>query len=339
MLASLQTATAKRTRRARKVAQSCRYAHVNGAEKCAESMLHREMGVAMTGVSGMALSSFSRVDHGTTPHKLVVLAAGDEDWLEPLANRYRELRTATRFPLTKVSLEGIELLDVQGLQARLTASQIAPRNHGNFNVLRSDMSETLLGHIGEDLNGFSFGYQSIRDRETAHLPGRSIDQIGVKLEADAAGVPNVSLMLGEAKVSSQKASPPSVVDSKDDALSKSHIKQIALRDDTEGKILHAARFCTSHEIQSLFTLAAEMFKQDHPQLTIHATSVLVRPLSAGAPSDFGSYGSTPENFEPAIVDFYIVRASSDDLEALADAFEALASTDPATAVGAIEATE
>jgi hypothetical protein len=178
------------------------------------------------------------------------------------------------------------------------------------------------------LGGYGYGYQSIRDRELTGLPGRSIDQIGVRAATGDDGVTRLALMLGEAKVSSQAASPPTVVDSKKDSLSKSHLKQLAEIEQTTGKIVHAYRFCVDQEIQNLFGIAAVMFEQSHPHLVVHATSVLVRPGNVGAVTDFGSYATKPDQFGDAVVDFYIVRASGDDLEALVDTFASLIADSP-----------
>lgn len=182
--------------------------------------------------------------------------------------------------------------------------------------------------MGQELDGFQYGYQSIRDRELKNLAGRSIDQIGVKTTQGPDGQTNLALMLGEAKVSTEPKSPPSVVDTKKDSLSKSHTKQLAEVESTADKIWHAYKFCVDQETQMLFGLAVEMFESAHPQLTVHASSVLVRPNSVASINDFGSYLDNPDQFNGAVVNFYIVRANSDDLEGLVDTFFELATTEP-----------
>lgn len=153
--------------------------------------------------------SFACDEHGQDPHRLVILSATDADWLERLAQTYRVLRTARRMPDPAPgqapALAGIDVVDTTRLNRMLADTQIAKRSGGNFDVLRSDLAEVLLGHVGEHLGGFRYGYISVRDRESARQAGRGIDQVGVRLDPVGAVV---HLMLGEAKVSSERASPP-----------------------------------------------------------------------------------------------------------------------------------
>lgn len=278
-------------------------------------------------VSASAPELFTQADHGDEPHQLVILTPAASTWLQDLAARYRRLRSGTMIEPSALSLDGVEILDIESLKSRLATSQLAARRGGNFDVLRSDLGEVLLHYVGQEFGGFQYGYQSIRDRELRNLPGRSLDQIGVKMAVGPSGQTTISLMLGEAKVSADKKVPPSVVDIKDDSLSKSHAKQLSDVTATAEKIWHAYRFCVDEDTQQLFGLAVTMFEQAHPQLTVHATSALVRPSSAGTVEDFGSYRDNPDQFDGAIVNFYILRADSDDIEAIVDDFIELASVD------------
>lgn len=74
-------------------------------------------------------------------------------------------------------------------------TQIAARQGGNFDVLRSDFAEVLLWHVGQAYGKFRYGYLSLRDRESAGQPGRGVDQIGIRLDDND----QVRLMLGEAE--------------------------------------------------------------------------------------------------------------------------------------------
>lgn len=269
---------------------------------------------------------YSRADHGVQPHQLVILTAHDSQWLAHLARRYQQLRTSRRVAVSAPSaqvdrLSGIETLDVAALQSRLVRTQVPAHSGGNFGIVRSDLAEVLLNVVGAAYGGFEYGYEGLRDRETANQPGRSIDQIGVRADVEA-GV--MRLMLGEAKASSEQRNPPRVVDYNDDSLSKSHLKQLSERDKTHEKILHAYRFCTDTAVGYNFALAAQMFESEHPQLNVHVTSMLLRSAATVDESDFGSYASAPEQFSPAVVDFYIVAGAEGEFDDVVREFARLA---------------
>ena len=69
------------------------------------------------------------------------------DWIGELADRYVALRTETVVPLSDVSLDGIQILDVASLQNRLLQACIPTRRGGivpaNFDVLRAILERPL----------------------------------------------------------------------------------------------------------------------------------------------------------------------------------------------------
>ena len=77
-------------------------------------------------------------------------------------------------------------------------------------IYRSDLGELLMTYyfeekIGEDKR-FIIPLKNISSRELAQLPGRSLDAIGYRIDN---GLFNI--LLGEAKVSEQRKTPPDVV--------------------------------------------------------------------------------------------------------------------------------
>jgi hypothetical protein len=283
----------------------------------------------VTDINAHALT-FSFDEHGTAPHRLVILDVTDKDWIERVAEAYRELRTEQRLPDPSPemlpALNGVDVLDPARIQKLLIESQIAKRRGGNFDVLRSDLAEVLMGIIGADLGGYSYGYRSIRDRESAAQPGRGIDQIGIRL-ADK----TLHLMVGEAKLSNERRTPPKVVDDNDDSLSKTHRKKMQNRAELSERIDQAFRFCTDPETAALFAAARMVLEAEHDCLVLHLTSVMVRPKSLASSTDFGSYADTPDQFSPGVVEFYIVAAEADDIEALVDQFALHAAQDESAA--------
>lgn len=297
-------------------------------------------------------------EHDVDHHHLRVLEPATPDWLERLAEAYRTLRTGSRHPLEPLTFDGLDLLDLAGVQAVLTREAVPEHRTGNFAVTRSDFGEVILGVTNTELYGARYGYRSTRDRELISITGRGIDQIGVEFEhvsgngdggvsrqvGDSAGqsidtlnyAPShpadtlsqparLTLVLGEAKVSSDRKSPPQVVDTADDCLRVQHIDHLTNRDATVGKVWNASRFADDSETQQLLRIAAELLRKEHyDRLRIVSASVLVRPEGIlQVPSDFGTFHSSSGDFDPAHLRFLIIRLPA-DVETLVSRFTALA---------------
>jgi hypothetical protein len=256
--------------------------------------------------------------HDDDPHEFHILEPASSDWLQELANRYRALRTHFDLQPGEVTLDGITVLGTEALQRRIVEAAIPARRGGNFDVLRSDLGEMALAVHGEERYGYRYGYRSVRDRETVQLPGRGIDQIGVASTED----PQIILLvLGEAKVSAEKKSPPGVVDTSDDCLRAQHLHHIANYRDTANKVLLAARRCTDPETQELLLLASALLRDrrfEHLVLCCH--SFVARPSLLAASSDYGTFRSAPADYTPSRVRFTILRLPGDDVEAIIDKF-------------------
>ena len=89
-------------------------------------------------------------------------------------------------------------------------------------IYRSDLGEFINDYYFEEKNRkknrrfFNSNKKNISYRERLDLPGRGFDAIGYRTEGD-----KVNILIGEAKVSSQKENPPHVVDVHEDSIYKS----------------------------------------------------------------------------------------------------------------------
>jgi hypothetical protein len=111
-------------------------------------------------------------------HRFEAIAPDDgQDWLATVASEYSALRTRCALPLEDVSLDGITVVGVEHLRARLRSATIPAYSAGNFGIVRSDFGETLCYMLLEQSYGTRFGYKGVRDRELINLPGRGIDSI------------------------------------------------------------------------------------------------------------------------------------------------------------------
>ena len=268
----------------------------------------------------------------TDPHVFTVLSPGSPEWLKILAESYRSLRTTTNFPLADLKLDGVQILDTSRLRARLVATQLPERNSNpsrkNFAVERSDFGEVALALAGEELRGYRYGYRSTRDRDLVALPGRGIDQIGVK-RVSLQGQEMIVVSLGEAKVSAQVDGIPKVVQGGDDSLWEQHADHVGKSNETAGKLYGAARQSTDEETQNLLFLAAALWEKGvFNRLIVKCTSMLVRPSHGGA-SDFGKFRTDSSSFAPAEIDFMVLRLDEEDIESFIDGFlsEARSSAD------------
>lgn len=267
--------------------------------------------------------------HDLGCHELQVLVPGGEGWLETLAAEYRRLRTTSRVPAQALSFEGVEMLDVTGVEALLAGACVPQYRRGNFGVSRSDLAEVILGLVQAERYSCRYGYRSVRDRELKHLPGRGVDQIGIEGRTDGEA-PGLTLVLGEAKVSTDRNCPPRVVDDADDGLRNQHLGHLADKPVTADKVIEASRNADDPEVQAALRIAALLLRSEDERLRIVASSAMVRPEGFSTPEDFGSFHSHAEDFEPADIRFLLVRLPG-DIDELVEVFTSLALSGPEAA--------
>lgn len=177
-------------------------------------------------------------------------------------------------------------------------------------IYRSDLGELLMTYYFEeklpDGERFVIPIKNITFRERADMPGRGLDAIGFKL----VGEDKVEILLGEAKVSESKTTPPSVVDVTKDSIFATHtshrneapvvvqrLSEYAKRLNTaNAKILGFAIVCLDQGID------------DSVNITYGCT--LIRDFECvNETSDFGKMKLNKQDFEPGKVHFSILSFS------------------------------
>lgn len=259
-----------------------------------------------------------------SPHEYRAYAVSENaDWQTSSAAEYIKLRTECSVPLEDVSVDGITVMDVEGIRQRLKNATVPKRRtfktkrEMNLDVIRSDLGETLSFMLLDEMYATKFGYKSVRDRELIQLPGRGIDAVGIE-----SGNP-LTLVLGETKVSNED-SPPQVVDYTDDSLKAQHMKHLKDTKTTAGKIWNLSRHILDVELRNLYFLAAIYLEEQRwDQLRIVACCVLVRPRDKYQKSDYGSFRAKPANFAPADIRFLIVCLPSDIDTSITDWYESV----------------
>jgi hypothetical protein len=233
----------------------------------------------------------------------------NSSWLQAVAAKYIALRTECKGPLAPVVVDGITVFDVQQVRSAIRRGAIPKRRSGsNFDVVRSDFGETLAYILLEMFYGSSLGYQSVRDRELTNSTGRGIDVLAIEWKE------KLTLVIGEVKVSNDKASPPQVVDTSDDCLRNQHLGHLSDRATTAKKITNSSRNITDAKLRSLFIFAAELLEEGQwNELDIITYSLLVRPRNRYISTDFGSFYTTPSDYVPSNIRF-VVFCIPDEVE-------------------------
>lgn len=153
--------------------------------------------------------------------------------------------------------------------------------------------------------------KNISSRELAQLPGRSLDAIGYRIDN---GLFNI--LLGEAKVSEQKKTPPDVVHVTEDSIYKSQKKH---HDDLPMVIQKLSDYCRKLGAEDLMTFACavlcmETGQTDKYTLTFGCT--LIRDFTCCGEKDYGKMQTNVSDFNPNDVHFVVLSFTQKQLAKL-----------------------
>ena len=188
-------------------------------------------------------------------------------------------------------------------------------------IYRSDLGELLMTYYFEeklpDGERFVIPLKNISFRERAELPGRGLDAIAYRKIGDS----QVEILLGEAKVSADKKSPPPVVDSTNDSI---YNTQLNHKNETPIVVQrlsdYARRLNTKDaEILGFAIISIEHQLTDNYSITYGCT--LVRDHTCVIEnSDFGKMKTKQSEFEPGKVHFSILSFSNKTIKDTVDLF-------------------
>lgn len=241
---------------------------------------------------------------------LVMRLSYETGWLEVLAEHYIEMRTQLQGLLSQVTDDGVPGFDMSNLMARIKEAAIPypeknPKRK-NFSIIRSDLGEALNYVLLDQMYRTKFAVNLVADRELVTAPGRGIDAIGIEEDDDL-----LRLVFSEVKVSSDKKSPPGVVDGSNDSMHHQHLGHIGDRKVTADKIINAGNKAKDSDTKALFFRAALLFEMAGDNLEVIAHCFLVRPETCYTPSDFGKFKTSPGAYAPANVRFAIACVPED----------------------------
>lgn len=175
-----------------------------------------------------------------------------------------------------------------------------------LNIYRSDLGELLTTYYFEEKLPSNERYiiplKNISSRETSGQPGRGVDSIGYKLDESG----RINLLLAEAKVSSEKKNPPSVVDYTKDSLYCTHKKHHDDVDALLNKLTSYVRKLGGRDLRVMLSLILNIEKGNVDVYSITYGCGLVRDAACvKEPDDYGKMKSCVEDFRPGNVDFII----------------------------------
>ena len=188
-------------------------------------------------------------------------------------------------------------------------------------IYRSDLGELLMTYYFEEKlpesERFIIPLKNITFRELAELPGRGLDAIGYKYSDE-----KVEILLGEAKVSAEKKSPPAVVDYKDDSMYKTQLKYKndtpliirrlsdyvrRLSNPKDAVIIGCAIVCLEQNLQSEYSIT-------------YGCTLIRDHTCVNETSDFGKLKSKVTDFEPGKVHFSILSFRNKTIEETVNLF-------------------
>lgn len=255
-----------------------------------------------------------------------------DSFIKKFAEMYLKQRSQTQFDISSVNEQVLFKnlgFGTEALKQIITKNTIPidkKREQGfEPNVLndiyRSDLGELLMTYYFEekltDGERFIIPLKNITFRERAELPGRGLDAIGYRKIADT----QVEILLGEAKVSADKKTPPPVVDSTKDSI---YTTQLNHKNETPivvQRLSDYARRLNVYDaaILGFAIISIEQKLNDNFSITYGCT--LVRDHTCVNENyDFGKMKTNQNDFEPGRVHFSILSFSDKTIKDTVDLF-------------------
>lgn len=257
-----------------------------------------------------------------------------DSFIKKFAELYLKLRSQTQFDFGSINEQALYKnlgFGTDALKQIITQNTIPidkKREQGlEQNVLndiyRSDLGELLMTYyFAEKLpddEQFVIPLKNITFRERAELPGRGLDAIGYRKIGDA----QVEILLGEAKVSADKKSPPSVVDNTKDSIFNTHLNYKNETPIVVQRLTDYARRLNTKDAEILYFAIISIANQYTDNFSITYGCTLVRDHTCvNESSDFGKMKTNQSYFEPGKVHFSIISFSDKTIKETVDLFYA-----------------
>lgn len=188
-------------------------------------------------------------------------------------------------------------------------------------IYRSDLGELLMTYYFEEKlpegERFIIPLKNITFRERAEFPGRGLDAIGYKKITDD----KIEILLGEAKVSKDKKTPPPVVDTNKDSIFNTQIKH---KNETPVVIQRLSDYARRLNTKDAALIGFAIICLEHnfnDKLRVTYGCTLIRDHSCvNDSSDYGKMKSQKSDFEPGKVNFSILSFSNKSIDEAVNLF-------------------
>ncbi|MHA8069854.1 hypothetical protein ACS6L2_11270 [Aquirufa ecclesiirivi] len=254
-----------------------------------------------------------------------------DSFINKFAEMYLKQRSQTHFDFSNFSEQLLYknlVFDTDALKQIITKNTIPidkkREQELEPNVLndiyRSDLGELLMTYYFEEKlsegERFIIPLKNITFRERAEFPGRGLDAIGYKI-----GEAQVEILLGEAKVSADKKSPPPVVDSNKDSIYNSQLNHKNQTPIVVQRLSDYARRLNGNDakILGIAIISIEHQLTDNYNITYGCT--LVRDHTCvNSETDYGKMKTHQSDFESGKVHFSILSFSDKTIKDTVDLF-------------------
>lgn len=264
-------------------------------------------------------------------HKKIDIPVIDA-FVEKFAEMYVNQRSKTNFDYRSIS--GSALFNQLGFSTdalkKIISKNVIPidknRDKGIEpkvlnDIYRSDLGELLMTYYFEEKipegERFIVPLKNITFRERAELPGRGLDAIGYRKISEN----QFEILLGEAKVSKEKKSPPAVVDSTKDSIYTTQLKH---KEDIPMVIRRLSDYCkrlSSEDASIIGFITLCLAEGEDDKISVTYGCTLIRDYTCvNEGLDFGKMKSNVSKFEPGKVHFSILSFKDKTIQETVDLF-------------------
>jgi len=251
-----------------------------------------------------------------------------DDFVEKFAKKYVDLRSSFHNNGEAALIKAAESLgsgfDLTQIKSIITAQSVyldPVRESGKTpsplnDIYRSDLGELLTTYYFEEKlpsgERYIIPLKNISYRERYDMPGRGNDVLGYKMSPDG----KIDLLLGEAKVSSQKTNPPPVVDRNGDSIYNTQKSYHDHPDVILQRLTDYMRRLSAGEDLVVIGLIVLSLQEGHTEkFDITYGCGLVRDYSCvKVDDDFGKMKTNTNDFIPGNVHFAIFSFSNETIE-------------------------
>lgn len=187
-------------------------------------------------------------------------------------------------------------------------------------IYRSDLGELLTTYYFEEKLDEGKRYvipaKNISLRERYDMPGRGIDAIGYRIKGDG----SYELLIAEAKVSSQKQNPPSVVDSSDDSIYKTHKNYHDNSDILEQRLVEFSKNLKGDDLFIVMCIIVDIESKTNKCSITYGCGLVRDYTCVDEVKDFGKVKNNANEFKPGNIHFAILSFTEKTIDETIDLF-------------------